>query len=184
MFNKEAERLDTEEHERLQLPRRFWNARLKDLEGKIKDQVQKYLDKLEENYHSGYGVFIFGPPRSGKTHISAILLRALAAHGVWSHWGNVVAIVDRVVKNEYFGIEEPMPYRQMYQEIDALVIDSFGRESPAMFNIITNIMQLRYDDNRVTIINCPLTRDDFADRYGKDELIRVDKGFNRIILDF
>ena len=146
------------------VPARFLNAHVDDFKP---ERIEKLPDKIEPP-----GIFIFGSPSVGKTHLAAALVRRELQHhviqgtehknqvmisGWWSNAHNILAEIRNTFGNKEGHSELDLVKR--YVSYDFLIIDDLGTEKQSEWAlaIICNIIDNRMNMDRTTLITSNLS---------------------------
>lgn len=65
----------------------------------VKRHVADYVDSLEDRVKTGSGLFLIGPPGTGKDHLVTAVLMAAVAKGINVHWTDGMALFSAARDN-------------------------------------------------------------------------------------
>ena len=139
--------------ERMNLPRRFWKARLSNVQDeKTHGIVQKYL--LDGKYLRGEGLFLHGRYGVGKSSVASIILMEMRRRGYSGLFVEASEFVDKLMSREMFDIESS--WSQRARDVDVLVLDDMGTEhhdaAGAIERMLEGIIRYRLQRERVVIL--------------------------------
>lgn len=149
------------------------------------------LPKKDGNEPGRNGLFIAGPPGTGKTHLAAAIANDLIAKGRPVICMTMIDLLERIKRtyNEP-GIDEGSVLR-IYKTVPLLIIDDIGKEPPTEWAISTiyNIINGRYEAYLPIIVTTNYdtdaliqrmtprdTRDDTTARATLDRLMEMCRG--------
>lgn len=121
------------------------------------DGFSTLLPKPGEPEPGRNGLFISGPPGTGKTHIAAAIANHLLAKGTPAICMTMIDLLERI-KRTYTQAamdgEDESSILSLYKTVPLLVIDDIGKEPPTEWAISTvyNIINGRYEAYMPTII--------------------------------
>jgi DNA replication protein DnaC len=139
--------------ERMNLPRRFWKARLSNIQDeKAREAVRKYL--LDGKYLRGEGLFISGKYGVGKSSIASIILMEMRRRGYSGLFVEASELVDKLMSREMFDMESS--WSQRAKHVEVLVLDDIGTEhhdaAGAIERMLEGIIRYRLQRERVVIL--------------------------------
>jgi DNA replication protein DnaC len=114
------------------------------------------------------GLFLHGPPGTGKTHLAIALLKD---HGRME-WGSFVTVASLLMElRDSFRDKAERSEREIiehYAKVQLLVLDDLGAEKTSEFALqsLYIIIDKRYSEMRSTIITSNLTVDEIAEKVG------------------
>ena len=132
--------------------------------------LEGYLRRLSVAFGDGDGLFIMGPPSSGKSRLSAMVAKLARQYCFSVEWVDAFSLQESINKSlEYDDGDSIYPIIRRYERVECLVIDDLGSEKTAVkfdLNHIIEVLKKRLDWNRPTIINTNLTDKELDARYG------------------
>lgn len=149
---------------------RYWGAKLTDfsLDALAPRTVAKYVGEHDKHVREGWGLFIYGPNGTGKTHLACATLRALAELGYTTY-----CVLSSTLKVAFIDGQRFDPQQTVVQrvnDVDVLLVEDLGAEYSGKGNdwaelCFENTLRLRTRNLRPTIVTTNLDRKAFADRY-------------------
>lgn len=147
------------------LQRTFANFRCDTAERKKSyDIAKKYADNFKFHKSRGDGLYIEGTNGTGKTHLAAAIALQLMNEGVpviCKTSSDLLIDVKKAFDNKKVSEHEIL---EVYQNVDLLIIDDFGKEQCSDWSISTlyTILNGRYEDMMPTIITTNYNIDQLA----------------------
>jgi DNA replication protein DnaC len=162
----------TEEHlDRMNIGRRYWSATLQGIQpGVHRDAIQLYLRDWENNWNTGWGVFLWGANSVGKTFAAAAILKELSRRG-----HSCYCVLSDVLKSAYIDGQRFDPEQSIVQRVesvDVLVLEDLGKEYSGKGSgwaelCFENMIRKRSRNLLPTLITTNLDPKSFRDRYDK-----------------
>ena len=152
---------------------------------------ERLLPKPGEPEPGRNGMFIAGPPGTGKTHIAAAIANYLIAQGLPVVCMTMIDLLERIKRTYSNTGENEGTVLNLYKTVPLLVIDDIGKEPPTEWAISTiyNIINGRYEAYLPTIVTTNYdtdalivrmtpreTRDDTTARATIDRLMEMCRG--------
>lgn len=118
------------------------------------DSFDSLLPKRGEPEPGRNGLFISGPPGTGKTHIAAAIANHLIAQGRPVVCMTMIDLLERIKRTFSRGDIDEGSVLKIYKTVPLLVIDDMGKEPPTEWAISTvyNIINGRYEAYLPTIV--------------------------------
>ena len=161
---------EKEELRRAGVPPRFYHSR--------KDSIDPRMWELCDNEE---GLFLHGPPGTGKTHLAVALLRQ---RGLPYGCFTTVATLLMELRNSFKDNAENSEWQIInhYAKVRPLVLDDLGAEKTSEFALqsLYIIIDKRYSEMRPTIITSNLTVDEIAEKVGDRIASRI-AGMSKVI---
>lgn len=134
------------------IPPRFQAAKLADFR---LGEAEFAADALRD----GWGVYLWGPVGTGKTHLAAALLNSRLAAGLPGYWLSTPAWLE-AMRRAYGWAEGPGALMERAQETRLLVMDDIGVERPTDWvqEQLYTLINSRYQERRPVVMtsNCDL----------------------------
>jgi DNA replication protein DnaC len=141
----------------LNIPKRFWNADIKQLrftlDRETLTKLYTYLKKFPQMYKEGIGLLLVGEPGVGKTYIVSAALKYLYLK--YKVKGFFVDTKELSIKlRESFNSGEHTDLVEFLSRVPVLVLDDLGNETLTDWyrEILTGLVSKRYNDKRATFI--------------------------------
>jgi len=141
----------------LNLPKRFWNANLRNL-GRILDKetlrrLFAYLKDFPEMFKEGLGLLLVGEPGVGKTYTVAAILKYL--YSKYKVRGYFVDTKELSLKlRDSFNNGQHTKLVETLARVPILVLDDLGNETLTDWyrEILVGLISKRYNDKKVTFV--------------------------------
>ena len=138
-------------------------------------RCEKYCQVYKEVLEKGHGIYLFGDPGTGKTHIAACMANALINKGCSVLYTNLNEISKAVRATYNKSAETELDFMLKLKKIEFLFIDDFGTERVAKDNQdlwlqekVFEIVNTRYNDKKPII---------FTSNYALQEMVQ-DRGLS------
>lgn len=143
------------------------------------DIIDKYITFLNPKNNKPW-IYISGNTGVGKTHLSAAIYHDLftvikSYRGMSGHFLSVNDMIDMIKVAEDFNTKESVrDVIDGYSYGNPLFIDDLGRENPSNYTVekLDQIINKRYENHCLTIINSNLNLDELAYKYNDDRISR------------
>jgi len=163
--------LTTEHLVYMNIGRRYWGAELADASDEQRKALRGYVTRFKRMLAKGTGLFLCGPNGSGKTFISAALLKE-----AWARW-RVTGYCVTAAELKHCWIDDVLAHlgsgelmRDRVETCRLLVIDDLGKEHRAASGYAETQVGalLRHRSRHVltTIVTTNLKPEPFAEVYG------------------
>ncbi len=131
------------------------------------EMLQDYLYGSYRAVRSGIGIYLWGEPGTGKTHVMYVLANELAYENYYTVYFTSILDILNGIKKNFTDIEEQENIKEKAKEAQFLFLDDIGAEqlkddSDWYKSIIYEIIDYRYRQNKSTI---------FSSNYSKTELV-------------
>jgi DNA replication protein DnaC len=152
------------------LPRRFWNARFRDIPDGVeyKDLVRKYLAKIDEAVRSGIGLMLWGGPGSGKTGAASVCLKYALRSGFTGLYVTAEDLRHAFREKEEF--DDDVTLVERAQIVDVLLLDDLGKEFRTRAGNATvemeNLIRKRVQDKKTLLITTTADVDEAETMFG------------------
>jgi DNA replication protein DnaC len=132
--------------------------------------VKSYLANLKENIEKGKGLLLYGPYRSGKSCMAAIVVKEVAAHRCDPYWTEAFELVDGWFQKD-----------ERYERIrksHLLVVDDLGMEAQSERRdygreIICSVFRYRLERELPIVVTTNIEPKDLATKYGEKFLALI-----------
>lgn len=145
--------LDPRDYDLMDIPALYRDAKWTDFND-TSERLAIYLGKLHDAVADGDGLFIFGPQRSGKSHLSTYLAKLFRSYSYTVQFARAIDIQDNIhEKNDWF---DEGTFLNRYRTVDVLIIDGLGTEVDAVGrgrNRVKELIDYRLQENKLMIIS-------------------------------
>lgn len=124
--------LTTDDLERMRLPKRYWEARFDQIsqtDGRKAPSpqtlVRAYIDKMDEMWERGAGLFLWGPNGMGKTSASAVIGKEYRRRGRTVLFMACSEIKSAIIDKTAFDGDQRLWDRA--KAVDVLLLDDLGK---------------------------------------------------------
>lgn len=141
----------------------FDNYRINEKNKDFFEKVKQFADNFKEFNKLGMGLLLCGEPGNGKTHLSASVLKAVAAQ----EFSTSFVIVADLLQKRKDSIKGSMgDYLKVLQSVDLLVFDDLGRNEMRDFDIsfIFSVINSRYNNMKPTVITSNMLPAEWAEK--------------------
>lgn len=155
----------------MNLGQRFWGADIESLTEDQKRALREYVPHFKDAIRKGLGLFLWGPNSTGKSYVSAALVKE-----AWKQWRvtgyctTAAELKDCWIEDApaHPGSEETVTRRALTSRL--LVIDDMGKEHRAASGFAENrfgaLLRARSRAVKTTIITTNLNPKEFGEVYG------------------
>ena len=139
-----------------------------EMDGKEISCLLKYAEDIENRIRGGEGVFIYGPPTSGKTFVAIALAKLAIGKDFRVKYYSAVEYLD-IMRNR---IDDDIPYQDLRYNIEVMDVIVWDRLQDAQYNIeweksdFTSSIRLRLDKGYADIIVTDQKPDGFKTEFG------------------
>lgn len=154
---------------RMNIGRRYWQAEMQDfVESPTKGLFRSYVQRLNENYQQGWGVFLYGGNGVGKTHASCALLKEIERRGYSTYC--ILADVLKVAYIDGSRFDADNSVTQRVERVDFLLLEDLGKEYSGKGSgfaelCFENLLRKRSRECLPTLVTTNLTPQAFKERY-------------------
>lgn len=171
--NAEPVELKPEYYNRMGIGSDYWGVSLGAVpeEGKsYRDAIKKYLDKIEQAFSEGIGLFIQGLPQTGKTSLAIIVAKHV--YSLYTPATGVSLLPMHHFMQAILGKKIPF-----YERRGLLILDDVGSEQSKEFSegALEGIIRFRCDNRLPTIITTNLPETKLVSKYGENVLKQIQR---------
>lgn len=157
---------------RMNIGKQFWGVSFSQIPDTVpcKKDFKKYLDKLKMAVEHGYGLYLYGGLRQGKTSMAVIVAKRVVALGGTAYFIRADDIQRAVIEKKMF--DDEMSIEERMNVVDILIIDELGGEHSGGFgeSQIERFVRYRYDHNKVLVVTTNRSKKDIQKKYGEGVL--------------
>lgn len=166
-------KLDDRVMRRMRIPARYWSADLSDFPeddgGGQFTLLRRFAEGIHRNAAAGWGMLLYGPNGSGKTHAGVAMLRH-----AWRnlHYGAYVTAEElKSITIERTPFDDDQTLIQRCRTVPFLMIDDVGKEYQAASSFsevqFENLLRERCQAKLSTIVTTNLIPQEFRKRYAE-----------------
>jgi DNA replication protein DnaC len=139
------------------IPIKYWNLKLKDIAGTIGvEHIKKYVEKLDQAYEDGNGIFISGKNGNGKTLAACSICKAALKRGYTVRFTFLNEIITSFTDAMY-SPDYRLRLKKDIIEVDFLIIDDIDKayiaeESKYVNSVLDSLFRTRVQNCRPVII--------------------------------
>ena len=144
-----------------------------DVDTELDPQLQpiyKFLSDPEKYLSRGVGVYLWGPPGTGKTMIATLILKDLIRKGYTGFSATMAAMVEYFTAGWGGNTDEKEWFTGKFLNSQILVLDEVRRDNRLAESTFDHILRTRVHEGRPTIITTNLTPDELESGYGSSIL--------------
>lgn len=146
-------KLVPEDFLRMNLPEKFWYARLNQIHASVLEEVTRYVEQVDRMIVRGIGLLICGNVGVGKTGAAAVVAKAARSRGHPTYFTRILDLRDSMRARETF---DDNPIFERCREVDFLVLDHLELEdatAPYIDNrVLTELISQRGERHRSTVL--------------------------------
>lgn len=165
------------------VPPIFDRARLQDFPAPVTDAAKRFLAGLADPEARTFGLAVFGPPGTGKSHFGCALVREFLDRGRTARFTRARPM-QREVFGSYSSERNEAAVMASYTQPDLLVVDDLGHEGKAgdaALSLLLEVLDERHGWKRATIVTTNLTPQQALERYDDALLSRL-RGMRPLVL--
>ena len=138
------------------------------MDGKEISCLLKYVEDIKNRIRSGEGVFIYGPPTSGKTFVAIALAKLAIGKDFRVKYYSAVEYLD-IMRNR---IGDDIPYQDLRYDMEIMDVIIWDRVQDIQHNVewersdLANSIRLRLDKGHADIIVTDQKPDKFKASFG------------------
>lgn len=175
VLSKNTRALTTSDWRRMGVGRAYWDVQLDRIpRGKHRDVLSRWIEGVVENVARGWGLFIRGEFRTGKTSAAVLLMKSVVEHKGTAYLLETPGITSDWIENTVFDEEQTVKERIL--AVDLLVMDDLGLERGQEFTrgLIEHTIRHRAARLKPTVITTNLSLKEVTERYGRGfvEIVR------------
>lgn len=144
-----------------------------DVDSELDPQLQpiyKFLSDPERYLSRGIGVYLWGPPGTGKTMIATLILKDLIRKGYTGFSATMAAMVEYFTAGWGGNTDEKEWFTDKFLSSQILVLDELRRDNRLAESTFDHILRTRVHEGRPTIITTNLTPGELENGYGSSVL--------------
>lgn len=178
--------------DRAAIPRRFIGRGFDNFTVQTPDQqraldaARGYTDTFAQRFKAGHGLVFSGMPGTGKSHLAVAILQAvLPRHtGLYVTCMGVIRMVRNTWRRESLQSEQQV--LDMLAGVDLLVIDEIGVQygTDGEQNVLFEVLDMRYQDQRPTILLTNQDKDGFKGYVGERSFDRLTETSRWVAFDW
>lgn len=134
------------------------------------EPIYKFLNDPEKYLSRGIGVYLWGPPGSGKTMVATLILKDLIRKGHTGFSATMAEMVNYFTAGWGGNTEEKNWFTNKFLSSQVLVLDELRRDNRLAESTFDHILRTRVHEGRPTIITTNLTPDELENGYGSSIL--------------
>lgn len=134
------------------------------------EPIYKFLNDPEKYLNRGVGVYLWGPPGTGKTMIATLILKGLIRKGYTGFSASMAAMVEYFTAGWGGKTDEKAWFTDKFLSSQILVLDELRRDNRLAESTFDHILRTRVNEGRPTIITTNLTPDELENGYGSSIL--------------
>jgi DNA replication protein DnaC len=122
------------ELERMNIPKRFWDASFEGLREKEQDLVKKYLTEVFPKF-DGKGLLLYGPEGTGKTQISCVIAKLVREKGYYVYF---LPAEEATYRGLFQVFDGDAVIRDRCKTVDLLIIDdlNFASDQETLYSLL------------------------------------------------
>ena len=144
---------------RARVPRRYWTAKLMEVQEASREVADKYLREIAEMHGRGVGLLMWGPNGVGKTSLAVVIGKEYRRRGHSLLFLESAELKGAIIHNEAFDEEQTLWDRA--KSVDVLLIDDLGKgvQDSTGFGarVLDELIRHRNANKRVTFITTNMT---------------------------
>jgi DNA replication protein DnaC len=146
-----------------------WDDMVADVHPEL-EPIRKYVANPEPYIKRGLGVLLWGPPGTGKTMVSTLILKDLIRSGYTGFSATMAAMVEYFTAGWGGKTEEKDWFTDKFLNSQILLLDEVRRENRLAESTFDHILRTRVHEGRPTILTTNLTPAELENGYGSSIL--------------
>ena len=162
--------------ERMNIPKKFWGAKVQYAPESVRDVVRRYLLNVDKMVERGAGMYVVGGPGVGKTSIAVMVCKEARSCGFTAYFSPVWELRECIKSRVMF--EEDTSVLDRCKGVSVLVLDDLSIEDAKDYTFgarrIEELLAYRGSQKLVTLVTSRLSIADLDDSY--ESLISSTRG--------
>jgi DNA replication protein DnaC len=152
----------------MRIPQRHWDAAFSGIKHEnVRNNVERFLRRLDDHLDNGDGLLFYGSNGTGKTSAAVVIAKEARRRGAPVLFATAEDL--RVASIEGTLFHEDMTMMDRAREVDVLVIDDLGKDHSGATRysetLFENLIRFRSSNRRTTILTTNLNQHALQDRF-------------------
>jgi DNA replication protein DnaC len=153
--------------ERMNIPKKFWGAKVQYAPESVRDVVRRYLLNIDKMVARGAGMYVVGKPGVGKTSIAVMVCKEARSCGFTAYFTPIWELRECIKSRVMF--EENTSVLDRCKEVDVLVLDDLCADDVKDYTFgarrIEELLSYRSSQKLITAVTTRLDASELKSKF-------------------